>query len=259
LRLGDVHALQGRLEDAESCYQRAIAVQEQTLPPDDPRRTDFMIRLGNFYVSLGKTEEAEQAYLNVLKLRQTAFGEQHPAVIDAMLILADFYDTQHQPKKAEQFYRIALAGQELANGREDQAVGLTSILMAKFYDAKGDEFHAQQFYANGMAILANAYGLTDLASSRDIQPKPEQPTIQQTAESLYNRAAAYVKLRMYREARQTIDQSVNTYERILDPRGPEFVQIIRQHADLLRQIGDHPAAEALERRVHGTSRSVRPD
>ncbi len=264
MRLGDLHAAQGRVDKASTLYEQAVQADEQALPREDTRLTDRMLQVGNFYASLDKPEKAERLYLDVLSRRRDVFGEQDASVSDAGLVLADFYDTRGDQKKAEQYYRLALASQELASGRKERATGITSILMARFYDSHGDNNAARQAYMRGAGALAKSYGvslrdlpLLDGEMGADFEAM-QKAFVDETgapaaplaiAEALRNEAEAYVRLKLPAPARRAIEQSVSAHERALGKDHPGLPQIIAEHADLLDQIGDKESAELLRRRA----------
>ena len=263
-RLGDIQAMQGNTQPAWTLFENAMAIERKTVPRKDPRLTDHMISLGNFYSSLGKAEFAEKYYMNALSIRMETFGEQHPSVASATLVLAEFYRAQHQSEKAEQFYKVALSAQSL-NGGDDKELntGMTSILMARFYDTQGNAEQSQSFYSRGAVTLAKSYGISakalpslDAAVIAELEPGEsnisralEQLTPLQIAESLKNEAEAYVKLKVANRARRAIEQSLEAYERVLDPSDAELSKIMLEHADMLKQIGDKYAGDLLERRA----------
>jgi len=264
MRLGDLHAAQGRVDKAGALYEQALQADEQALPREDTRLTDRMLQVGNFYASLDKTEKAERLYLDALSRRRDVFGEQDASVSDAGLVLADFYDTRGDQKKAEQYYRLALASQELSSGRKERATGITSILMARFYDSHGDNNAARQAYMRGAVALAKSYGvsLRDLplldgemgadfeAMQRAFVDETGAPAAPLAiAEALRNEAEAYVRLKLPAPARRAIEQSLAAHERALGKNHPGLAQIISEHADLLDQIGDTESAELLRRRA----------
>ena len=262
-RLGDIQAMQGSAQAAALMYENALTIESKTLSKTDILLTEHMLYLGNFYASVGKPEDAEKYYLHALGIRSSVFGEQDPSVANAMLVLAEFYRSQDEMDKAEQFYKVALSAQGLNADTKEGAAGIISILLARFYDRRGDAERSQQFYSRGAVTLAKSYGvsakgLPSLNSSAplleeestDIVEKAlEQMTPLQVAEALKNEAQAYVQLNVPNRARRAIEQSVQAYERILEPTDPRLGEIILEHAQMLKRLGDNYGAEQLERRA----------
>ena len=261
-RLGDIQAMQGSAQAAALMYENALTIEKKTLSKTDILLTEHMLYLGNFYASVGKPEDAEKYYLHALSVRSSVFGEQDPSVANAMLVLAEFYRSQDEMDKAEQFYKVALSAQGLNADTKEGSAGIISILLARFYDKRGDAERSQQFYSRGAVTLAKSYGVSAKglpsldssapleAESTDIVEKAlEQMTPLQVAEALKNEAEAYVQLNVPNRARRAIEQSVQAYERLLEPTDPRLGEIILEHAQMLERLGDNYGAEQLERRA----------
>jgi tetratricopeptide (TPR) repeat protein len=60
--LGDLCTDQGKLNEAEQMYQRALQGNEKTLGPEHTSTLRTVNNLGNLYKSQGKLDEAEQMY-----------------------------------------------------------------------------------------------------------------------------------------------------------------------------------------------------
>ncbi|NDY74971.1 tetratricopeptide repeat protein, partial [Desulfobacter hydrogenophilus] len=71
---------QGKYEEAEPLYQRALKIRETVLGPDHPSVATTLNNLAGLYESQGKYEEAEPLYQRALKIRETVLGPDHPSV-----------------------------------------------------------------------------------------------------------------------------------------------------------------------------------
>jgi tetratricopeptide (TPR) repeat protein len=60
--LGLVYADQGKREEAEEMYQRALKGYEKTLGSDHKTTLTIINNLGSFYTDQGKLDEAEEMY-----------------------------------------------------------------------------------------------------------------------------------------------------------------------------------------------------
>jgi tetratricopeptide (TPR) repeat protein len=78
---GDSLAERGRLQEAVSCYQRALALQ--------PSFAEAFNNLGNALVQLGRLEEALASYQRVVRLRPTV-AETHSNLSKVLLDLQRF-------------------------------------------------------------------------------------------------------------------------------------------------------------------------
>jgi len=78
--LGDTLSRQGKLEEAERMYQRALAGKEKALGPDHTSTLGTVNNLGLLYSDQGKLEEAEQMYQRALLSYQCIYGPSHERV-----------------------------------------------------------------------------------------------------------------------------------------------------------------------------------
>lgn len=69
---------QGRYEEAEPLYERALAIDEKALEPDHPEAATNLNNLAEFYRSQGKYAEAEPLYKRALTIDEKALGPDHP-------------------------------------------------------------------------------------------------------------------------------------------------------------------------------------
>ena len=69
---------QGKYEEAEPLYRRALKIYEKALGPDHPSVATTLNNLATLYKSQGKYEEAEPLYRRALKIIKEKLGENHP-------------------------------------------------------------------------------------------------------------------------------------------------------------------------------------
>jgi tetratricopeptide (TPR) repeat protein len=67
--LGLLYADQGKLDEAEKMYQRALQEREKAWGPD---HTSTLNTVGNLYANQGKLDEAEEMYQRALQGREKA-------------------------------------------------------------------------------------------------------------------------------------------------------------------------------------------
>ena len=71
---------QGKLDEAEQMYQRALTGYEKALGPDHTSTLDTVNNLGALYSDQGKLNEAEQMYQRALLVYQRIYGPSHDRV-----------------------------------------------------------------------------------------------------------------------------------------------------------------------------------
>ena len=64
----------GKYAEAESLFERAVAIDEKALDPDPPRRGHEPQQPGGVYRDLGKYAEAEPLYKRSLAIREKVLG-----------------------------------------------------------------------------------------------------------------------------------------------------------------------------------------
>jgi tetratricopeptide (TPR) repeat protein len=68
---------QGKLAEAESLYQRALAIREQKYGPHHPLVAQSLNNLASLYRELGKHHEAEEFLQRVLAIAEAVVGPHH--------------------------------------------------------------------------------------------------------------------------------------------------------------------------------------
>jgi tetratricopeptide (TPR) repeat protein len=89
--LGILYAGQGRLQDAEAMYQRALAGYEKACGPDHPSTLDTVNNLSIFYAKQGRLQDAEVMYQRALAGKEKAWGPDHISTLDTVNNLGALY------------------------------------------------------------------------------------------------------------------------------------------------------------------------
>ncbi|KAK3946626.1 P-loop containing nucleoside triphosphate hydrolase protein, partial [Pseudoneurospora amorphoporcata] len=79
--LGDLYLDQGRLQEAETMYQRALEGREKALGPDHTSTLDTVNNLGLLYSDQGRLKEAETMYQRALEGKEKALGPDHTSTL----------------------------------------------------------------------------------------------------------------------------------------------------------------------------------
>ena len=75
--LAELYREQGKYEEAEPLYRRAIAIGEKVLGPEHPRLAIWLNNLALLYLALGKYGEAEPLYRRSLGIFEKVLGKGH--------------------------------------------------------------------------------------------------------------------------------------------------------------------------------------
>src|SRR6267378_1777000 len=107
-RLGLLYADQGKLDEAEKMYQRALQGKEKARVPDHTSTLDTVSSLGNLYKSQDKLDEAEKMYQRALQGYEKAWCPDHTSTLDTVNNLGGLYAYLGKADEAEKMYQRAL-------------------------------------------------------------------------------------------------------------------------------------------------------
>jgi tetratricopeptide (TPR) repeat protein len=80
---------QGKYEQAEPLYKRALAIDEKAYEPDHPDVATDLNNLANLYYNQGRYEQAEPLYQRALAICERALGPDHPKTV----LIRENYDS----------------------------------------------------------------------------------------------------------------------------------------------------------------------
>jgi tetratricopeptide (TPR) repeat protein len=109
----NVYTNQGRYEEAEQLYLRALEGYEEELGPKHPDTLRTVQNLAGVYRDQGRYEEAEQLYQRALEGREEKLGPKHPDTLRTVQNLANVYRDGGRYEEAEQLDLRALEGSTL--------------------------------------------------------------------------------------------------------------------------------------------------
>ncbi|KAM0280210.1 hypothetical protein ACHAQH_004167 [Verticillium albo-atrum] len=108
--LGNLFAVQGKLQEAEYMYGSALAGREIALGPDHTDTLKTVHVLGGLYLERGKLVEAEAMYKRVLAGYQKAFGPDHTSALGVTNDLGNLYKQHGRLAEADAMYLRAFNG-----------------------------------------------------------------------------------------------------------------------------------------------------
>ncbi|KAI9773562.1 MAG: hypothetical protein M1840_006836 [Geoglossum simile] len=144
--LGNLYSDQGRLAEAETMYERALAGCEKALGPEHTSTLDIVNNLGNLFKSQGRLAEAEAMYERALAGCEKALGPEHTSTLDIVNNLGILYTNQGRLAEAEAMYERALAGCEKALGPEHTSTLDTVNNLGILYSDQGRLAEAEAMY-----------------------------------------------------------------------------------------------------------------
>jgi tetratricopeptide (TPR) repeat protein len=99
---------QGKLEEAESHYQRALAIRREKYGPDHPFVAQSMNNMAALYRELGKLDEAEEFLHKVLVIAEELVGPEHWRITNCLNNLAAVYMDQTRYAEASALFERSL-------------------------------------------------------------------------------------------------------------------------------------------------------
>lgn len=165
--LAEVHRLQGSLEQAESLYLRAIALDEQALAPDSPELATSLNNLALVYRAQDRLGEAERLYERSLSILQSAHGPYHPKVAKSLNNLAVLYEAQGRIRDARTLLDRAVAVSQETLGAEHPTTMTLTENLASMETADDSDTRVVANLTDAIEPAAGGSYLIHLASVRD--------------------------------------------------------------------------------------------
>ena len=153
-QLAGVYAEQGRDEEAEAAYQRAIGINQQS-----GSRTVLAAKvlsdLALFYLSQGRSDEALPLLESALDIELHVFGPEHPNVASRLAALGLLYRQQGLYDEAEPFLTEALLVRERVYALDDPETTGAMTSLAHLYRQQERYAEAEDLFQRALAIHEN--------------------------------------------------------------------------------------------------------
>ena len=156
--LGTLHAWEGRLEEAESAYTKALRKIEAL--PEDNRAWQAGVHnnLGNVYVRRGNLESAAEELETSAQIYRDVLGAHHPSYAVALNNLGELLMRRHAWDEARARYEEAHAIFLAALGPEHPHIGIADNNLGDVFSRIGDRGVAADFYNQAISIFSAAFG-----------------------------------------------------------------------------------------------------
>ncbi|KAI5920957.1 hypothetical protein F4810DRAFT_680379 [Camillea tinctor] len=148
--LGILYKDQGKLQEAEDMYLRALQAYEKAWGPDHTLTLDTVNNLGLLYAEQGKLQKAEGMYLQALQGHEKAWGPDHTSTFDTVNNLGILYAKQGKLQKAEGMYLRALQKKEKAWGPDHTSTLDTVNNLGLLYADQGKLQKAKEMFLRAL-------------------------------------------------------------------------------------------------------------
>ncbi|CAM9637428.1 unnamed protein product, partial [Ascophyllum nodosum] len=148
----------GRTEEAESLYERSLAIREKELGPDHPTVASALHHLGVCALEAGRTEGAERLHRRALAIREEKLGRNHPDVARTLHSLGLCACQGGRIEESEGLHRRALAIREEKLGPDHPEVAATLHALGVCAGQAGRADEAERLHLRSLAIQEKNLG-----------------------------------------------------------------------------------------------------
>jgi len=222
-----------RLEEAESLYRHALAIDEESWGADDPTVACGLNNLAILLQETHRMDEAEPLYRRALSINEKSYGDNDPTVATVLNSLATLLQCSNRMDEAEPLYRRALAINKENHGDNHPTVAtvLNSLATLLHDDNRLEE--AEPLYRQALDIDKKIYG-------------DNHPTV---ATRLNNLAFLLRSTNRLKEAEPLYWHALAIDENTYGGNHPNVARDLNNLACLLRAMNRIGEAEPLLRRV----------
>jgi serine/threonine protein kinase/tetratricopeptide (TPR) repeat protein len=244
--MGETYEALGLYGEAEPHLRRALEIQTELQPEEQPERLKAVHDLALLYRKQGRLEEAEPLSVAALEGARRALGEEHPQTLAAMHSLASLYQDQGRHQEAEALYVETLELRSRVLGAEHDDTLSTKNNLGWFYKELGRFEEAEELLAESLDVHRRVLG-------------DEHPD---TLVAMNNLASVYMTSGRYPEAEALYGDALELFRRLLGENHPHTLANLNNLAGLYSDQGRYDEAgtmltEALEiqRRTLGDEHS----
>jgi CHAT domain-containing protein/tetratricopeptide (TPR) repeat protein len=270
MKSGDTYLRTNDYSRAETLYQRALKILEETLGLEHTETSKAMLGLANAYLATGEYERAESLYQRALVILKRI----SPESLDTARVLSNLGSTYRNMgayARAEPFYRRALAINEKIQGPKHPDIGLRLANLAILSNDTGNFIEAEILFKRALTIHEEALGsehpntvrtLSYLASVYSTTSAYRQAellfrraiAIQQRmagagkvdlALTLFNLANMYLEIGRYEQAESLCRQALEMAQESLGAAHPFVAKSIQKLGNLYREVGSYTKAKPL--------------
>jgi tetratricopeptide (TPR) repeat protein len=231
-RAGSYFHGRGVYSEARPLLERALAIREKMVGPEDPGTATSLHNLASLLHSQGDLTGARPFYERALAINEKRFGEGLATAI-SLNNLGGLLHAQGDLAGARTLCARALAIRQNELGPWDPDLAESLHNIAVLIHAQGDLAWARPFYERALSINEKALG-------------PEHP---RTATNLRSLAGLLQAQGDLTGARPLYERALSIDEKLLGPQHPDTGESLRRLASLLEAQGDLAGAQPLFERA----------
>ncbi|KAN0083094.1 hypothetical protein V8E54_002182 [Elaphomyces granulatus] len=229
--LGLLYVDQGKLDEAEKMYQRALQGKEKAWGLDHTSTLDTVNSLGALYADQGKLDEAEKMYQRALQ------------GFDVVNNLGLLYADQGKLDEAEKMHQRALQGKETTLGPDHTSMLYTVNNLGTLYKDQGKLDEAEKMYQRALQGKEKAWG----------------PGHTSTLHTVHNLGILYKSQGKLDEAEKMYQRALQGYEKALGPDHTSTLDTVNNLGALYADQGKPDEAEKMyQRALQGYEKALGP-
>jgi tetratricopeptide (TPR) repeat protein len=151
----------GRLKNAAESFELALAIREQTLPPNDPSIARTLHQLAGIYADQQRYIEAEMAYQRALAINEEAYGDRSVLAAAALSDLALLYRRQGRSVEALPLLESALDIELDVWGPQHPNVAARLAALGLLYRQQGRYDEAEPYLEQALFVREQVYRTDD--------------------------------------------------------------------------------------------------
>ena len=202
---------QGRYDEAEPLYQKALEIRKRELGEDHPDTATSYNNVAANLNAQGRYDEAEPLYKKALEICEKVLGEDHPSTAASYNNVAYNLDAQGRYGEAEPLFQKALEISKKVLGEDHPDTATSYNNVAANLNAQGRYGEAEPLFRKALEIRKRVLG----------EDHPD------TAMSYSNVASNLNAQGRYEKAEPLYRKAVETMERTLGPQHPNSVTFRR--------------------------------
>jgi len=152
------YRVQGRYDEAEPLYRRALEISEKTLGAEHPDVATSLNNLAGLLQATGRYDGAEPLFHRALEIGEKTLGAEHPDVATSLNNLAFLLEATGQYEEAEPLFRRALEIGEKALGAKHPDVATSLNNLAALLEATGRYDEAEPLFRRAVEIHRTSLG-----------------------------------------------------------------------------------------------------
>ncbi|GHO76463.1 tetratricopeptide repeat protein [Ktedonobacter sp. SOSP1-85] len=269
----------GQYSEAESLYDRALAIDERVLGTEHPQVATCLNNLASLYHQQGKYEEAEQLYKRILEIDEKNLGAGYSLTELNLNNLGLLYQYQGKYEEAEQLYKQELEIREKEFGVDHPRTAKSLNNLGSLYQHQGKFEEAESLLRRALTICEGGLGTNhpDTGSTMGNlgllyqyqgKYKEAEPLLKRalkicvqelgvehpyTAASLNNLALLYQNQGKYEAAKTLLKRALEISERSLGARHPETQKTWENYISLLQAMSQNiiSGQVLVQEKLHG--------